>query len=109
LRKFSPTPVGARDDRIEQTDIQDEGCRNPGTRRIVMRRLVIGLVGVGSLVAVLAGLAVAEGRKPDATLNLSGGSVAAGIGFSWANGTLSYNGQTYPVKVEGRRAAFSAR
>ena len=66
-----------------------------------MRRLVIGLVGVGSLVAVLAGLAVAQGRKPDATLNLSSGSVAAGIGFSWGNGTLSYNGKTYPVKIEG--------
>jgi len=35
------------------------------------------------------------------TLNLSGGSVAAGIGYSWGNGTLSYNGKTYPVKVEG--------
>ncbi len=66
-----------------------------------MRRLVIGLVGVGSLVAVLAGLAVAQSSKPDATLNLSGGSVAAGIGFSWGNGTLSYKGKTYPVKSEG--------
>src|SRR5712692_650602 len=66
-----------------------------------MRRLVIGLVGIGSLVTVLAGLAVAQSSKPDATLNLSGGSVAAGIGYSWGNGTLSYNGKTYPVKVEG--------
>jgi hypothetical protein len=70
-------------------------------RRVVMRRLVIGLVGVGSLVAVPAGLAVAQGSKPDATLNLSGGSVAAGIGFSWGNGTLSHKGKRYPVKVEG--------
>ena len=66
-----------------------------------MRRLVIALVGVGSLVAVLAGLAVAQGSKPDATLNLSGGWVAAGIGYSWGNGTLSYNGKTYPVRIEG--------
>ena len=51
-----------------------------------MRRLVIGLVGVGSLLAVLAGLAVAQSSKPDATLNFSSGSVAAGIGFSWATG-----------------------
>src|SRR2546428_5321706 len=80
---------------------QDEGCRTPGTGRIVMRRLVIGLVGVGSLVVVLAGLAVAQGRKPDATLNLSSESVAAWIGVSWGNGTLSYNGKTYAVKIEG--------
>jgi len=32
---------------------------------------------------------------------LTDGSVAAGIGFSWGKGTLSYNGKTYPVKVEG--------
>jgi len=72
-----------------------------------MRRLMIGLVGVGSLVAVLAGLAVAQSRKPDATLSFSGGSVAAGIGVSWGNGTLSYNGNTYAVRIEacpwGRR------
>src|SRR2546426_11815348 len=75
--------------------------RNPGTRRIDMRRLVIGLVGVGSLLAVLAGLAVAQSSKPDATLNFSSGSVAAGIGFRWGHGTLSYKGRTYPRRVEG--------
>jgi hypothetical protein len=64
-----------------------------------MRRVVIGVVAVGSLVAALAGLAVAQ--KADATLTLSEGSVAAGIGFSWGKGTLSYGGKTYPVKVEG--------
>jgi hypothetical protein len=66
-----------------------------------MRRLVIGAVAVGSLVTALAGLAVAQGKKPDATLTLSDGSVAAGIGFSWGKGTLSYRGRTYPVAVEG--------
>ena len=64
-----------------------------------MRRLMIAVVAVGSLVAALAGLAVA--KKADATLTLSEGSVAAGIGFSWGKGTLSYGGKTYPVKVEG--------
>ncbi len=38
---------------------------------------------------------------PDATLRLSGGSFAAGIGFSWGSGTLTYNGKNYPVKVNG--------
>jgi hypothetical protein len=27
--------------------------------------------------------------------------VAAGIGFSWGKGTLTYKGKKYPVKVEG--------
>ena len=39
--------------------------------------------------------------KADATLRLSGGSFAAGIGFSWGSGTLTYKGKNYPVKVNG--------
>jgi hypothetical protein len=64
-----------------------------------MRRFVIGVVAVGSLVAALAGLAAAQAKN--ATLALSDGSVAAGIGFRWGSGTLTYAGKTYPVKVEG--------
>jgi malonyl CoA-acyl carrier protein transacylase len=70
-------------------------------RRITMRRLMIGLVAVGSLIMVVAGLAAAQPRKPDATLRLSGSSVAVGVGFSWGNGVLTYKGKTYPVQVEG--------
>jgi hypothetical protein len=47
-----------------------------------MRHLMIGLAAVGSLVMVVAGLAGAQPRKPDATLTLSEGSVAAGVGFN---------------------------
>ena len=66
-----------------------------------MRRLVIGVLAVGGLVAALTGLAVAQGKETDATLTLSEGSVAVGIGFSWGKGALSYQGKTYRVKVEG--------
>jgi len=66
-----------------------------------MRRLVIGVLAVGGVVAALTGLAVAQGKETDATLTLSEGSVAVGIGFSWGKGTLSYQGKTYRVKVEG--------
>ena len=38
---------------------------------------------------------------PDATLRLSGGSFALGIGFRWGSGTLTYKGKDYPVKVNG--------
>jgi len=43
----------------------------------------------------------AKEEKPDATLRLSGKSVAAGIGFSWGKGTLTYKGKDYPVSVKG--------
>src|SRR3954468_19488127 len=43
----------------------------------------------------------ATNAKPDATLRLSGGSFAAGLGFSWGKGTLTYKGKDYPVSVSG--------
>jgi len=64
-----------------------------------MRRFVMAVVAVGALVAALAGVSSAQAKK--ATLTLSDGSVAAGIGFSWGKGTLAYAGKTYPIKVEG--------
>jgi hypothetical protein len=66
-----------------------------------MRRAVIGTVAVGSLVSLLLGVALAQDKKPDATLKLSEGTVAVGIGFSWGKGTLTYKGKDYPVKVTG--------
>ena len=48
-----------------------------------------------------AGLTHAASQKPDATLQLSSGSVAAGVGWSWGGGTLTYKGKSYAVKVKG--------
>ena len=42
-----------------------------------------------------------HGSKPDATLRLSTGGFALGIGVSWGSGTLTYKGKDYPVKVKG--------
>jgi hypothetical protein len=66
-----------------------------------MRRTVIRLIAIGGLLSILSGVAVAQDKKPDATLKLSEGSVAAGIGFSWGKGTLTYQGKTHAVKVQG--------
>jgi hypothetical protein len=58
------------------------------------------IVMVVAIVALVAGTAFAQ-DKPDATLVFSGGSVAAGIGYSWGSGTLTYQGKQYPFSVEG--------
>lgn len=50
---------------------------------------------------LLPALSQAASSKPDATLRLTGGSVAAGIGYSWEKGTLTYKGKDYPVSVKG--------
>jgi hypothetical protein len=43
----------------------------------------------------------AKAAEPTATLQLTGGAVAAGIGFSWGSGTLTFRGKEYPVSVSG--------
>ena len=55
------------------------------------------------VVAVMTGFtqAASHHSAPDATLRLSGGSFALGIGFRWGSGTLTYKGKNYPVKVNG--------
>ena len=66
-----------------------------------MHRKAIVLAVVVSVIALLAGPALADEKKVDATLKLTEGSVAAGIGWSWGHGTLTYKGKSYKVKVDG--------
>ncbi len=64
----------------------------------------IGIVLTAALAVVALGwTAAAAGadKKPDATVKLSEGSVAAGIGWSWGHGTLNYQGKSYKFKIEG--------
>jgi hypothetical protein len=68
-------------------------------RKREMKRLV-GLMTIAALGAALT-VARAEDKAPDATLKLSGGSVAAGIGVSWGSGTLTYKGKEHPIDVKG--------
>jgi hypothetical protein len=53
------------------------------------------------LAVVFSGFAFAAEKKPDATLKLSEGQVALGIGWSWGKGVLTYKGKEYPFKVQG--------
>lgn len=52
----------------------------------------------------LAEHAKKEHHKPDATVKLSGGSVALGIGYSWGSGVLTYKGKKYEFSVSGLSA-----
>ena len=61
------------------------------------------IMGLMTIAVLTLGLSVAhaEDKAPDATLKLSAGSVAAGVGISWGSGTLTYNGKDYPISVTG--------
>jgi plastocyanin domain-containing protein len=49
----------------------------------------------------LFGSVLAQEEKPDATLKLSKGQVAIGIGWSWGDGVLTFKGKHHPFKVDG--------
>jgi hypothetical protein len=50
---------------------------------------------------LLIGPARASAQAPDGVIELSGGSVAAGIGYTWGSGTLIFQGKRYPLSVSG--------
>ena len=66
-----------------------------------MKRLAMFTVITMTLFLCLSGLAVAQDKTPDATLTMSEGQVALGIGYSWGKGVLTYQGKEYPFKVKG--------
>ena len=81
-----------------------------------MKRLIVSVL-VLVITLSLFGSVFAQEEKPDATLTLSKGQVAVGIGWSWGDGVLTFKGKNYPFKVGGlsvvdggsRRLTQSAR
>jgi hypothetical protein len=68
-------------------------------RIVVVAALTAALVLAGGMPAHAKGKHQKTGA--DATVSFEGGSVAAGIGYSWGKGTLHYKGKSYPLKVDG--------
>jgi len=68
-----------------------------------MRQLTVSMLAC----TLLAGVAFADNPttnaadEPDATVNLTGGTLAAGIGFVWAHGELIYKGSKHAFKLSG--------
>jgi hypothetical protein len=62
--------------------------------RILSVILVFATLALGPQLSVAAG-------APNATLELSGSRGAVGVGYLQASGTLHFQGQDYPVRVQG--------
>ena len=63
-----------------------------------MRKLILSITTAALVWNVNA---LAADKKPDATLKMTEGTMAVGIGWSWGKGELTYMGKTYKFKVEG--------
>ncbi|MBP7705046.1 MAG: DUF1134 domain-containing protein [Caulobacter sp.] len=69
-----------------------------------MRAIATTVRGIAAATAILAFSAipaVAQNGPPDASISLSGGGVALGVGYSWGKGTLRYQGRDIPFKIRG--------
>ena len=62
-----------------------------------MRRVLVGTIA--SLLLLLP--AMAADQVPDGTIELTGGSVSVGIGYTWGSGHLVFQGKTYQLKTNG--------
>jgi hypothetical protein len=72
-----------------------------------MRRMFVSLTACTLLAAVVyagdsdSSAPLAEDAQPDATLTLKGGSVAAGIGYTWGHGELDYRNRSQSFSIKG--------
>jgi hypothetical protein len=64
-----------------------------------MRRTLMGVLAIASLLLMLH-LISAEAQPPDATLTWATVSIADGVGYSWGEGVLTFQGQAYPFRIE---------
>jgi hypothetical protein len=72
-----------------------------------MRRMIVSLAVCTLLCAAAyagdldSSVPIAQDAQPDATLNLRGGSVAAGIGYTWGRGELEYDNSSRRFSIKG--------
>lgn len=73
-------------------------------------RITVPLSAAFAAVALLAAAAslpqparaqAEAAAAPDGQLRLTGGAVAAGIGYIWGSGRLDFDGAVHPVKISG--------
>jgi len=64
-----------------------------------MRRTFLGVLAIASLLLMLNLISAGE-KRPDATLTLTMVSLADGVGYSWGEGVLTFQGKEYPFRVE---------
>jgi hypothetical protein len=72
-----------------------------------MRRMMVSLAACTLLSAAAYGddsessAPVAADARPDGTLSLKGGSVAAGIGYTWGHGDLEFHQGSHRFSIKG--------
>ena len=69
-----------------------------------MKRTLTRLAFLGAMLLIATPIGRAAEEKPDATVKMTGKSLSAGVGYSWGNGVLTYQGKDYPFSISGLSA-----
>ncbi|HZP40870.1 MAG TPA: DUF1134 domain-containing protein [Candidatus Binatia bacterium] len=73
-----------------------------------MKKTRLAVTMAATVLTLAWGSAPAETRKaatkPAGTVRLEAKQVAAGVGWEWGNGTLTYQGKKHPFKISGLTA-----
>jgi hypothetical protein len=84
---------------MNREKISKAAVTNAGEATLMRKLLWLLFAGLGLL--LLGHPAPASAAIPDGRIELSGGEVAAGVGYSWGSGTLFFDGKRYPIALTG--------
>jgi hypothetical protein len=70
-------------------------------KRFWIKLAAVVVVATGSLLSLSQTVAMAQDKAPDATFRYSGGAIGIGVGGSWGQGTLRFQGKDYPFRMRG--------
>ncbi len=82
--------------------VMEQTGDNPKTKKEVLfmkKALSLGIM-VLIMCFLISDPAFSQG-SPDATIRFSQGQVAVGIGYSWGDGVLTFQGKEYPFTIRG--------
>ena len=74
---------------------------SPMHRLMVTAVAALGVCGLASCTSSPPPPTTANLGPTEGTITFTGGAVAIGIGFQWGGGTLTYQGQQYPFRLDG--------
>jgi hypothetical protein len=69
--------------------------------RAIVWRTMFTLVLIGLITCFVTGRSATAQDVPSAHILVWGGSVAAGVGYTWAYANLIFQGKEYPLKLTG--------
>jgi hypothetical protein len=70
-------------------------------RQAMISTALCAMISAAAVAADTDATSPATADDPDATVDLTGGTIAAGVGYVWGQGNLTYHGKRHAFKLSG--------